>query len=262
MKGPWLLFLVLFSSSLWSQQNLQGDFLWTSFGASFDRFNDAYVSPNTYDGYSGQFGLGWHTYKGKWMNNLDAIGHAGWQNPGIAGQSSQTLSLGFRGHYSLRYRLWEKGKHQFLAGLYSQNIFVLRNHNNYSNSSQSFSGFFGYGPTVAYTYSRKTKVFGRDWKWSWQSEWNIPMGTYILRPNFIRQYSLGEIGDRGHFFYGGTWHTDFRHSLIWHLRQGNQLRLMYAWEYFQTDRLNAAYNGGHQLHLQFFFKLWERCSCP
>lgn len=256
MKSRGLFFLLLLGPLLWGQKTLEGDFLWTSFGASSDQFKDEYVSPNTYAGYSGQLGLGWHSYSGRWMNNLDFMGHAGWQNPKVLPNSgNQTFSMGFRGHYSLRYRFWEHGQHQILAGIYSQNIFVLREHNNYSNSAQSFSGFFGYGPSLAYTFSRASRVFGRSWNWSWQSEWNIPMGTYLLRPNFIRQYSNGEIADRGHFFFGSTWHTDFRHSLIWHLRHGNQVRLLYVWEYFQTERFNPSYNGGHQLHLQFFLKL-------
>jgi len=257
VRGPALiLILFLIYRPLFAQEKLQGDFLWTSFGASLDQFKDDYISPNVYQGYSGQFGIGWHTYKGRWMNNLDVIGQAGWQSPkSYPEQSSQVLGLGFRAHYSLRYRFLERQNHQLLAGIYSQNIFALREHNKYSNSAQSFSGFFGYGPSLAYTYSRSTKVFKRDWHWSWQSEVNLPLGSYVLRPNYIRQYSLGEIGDRGHHFFDGTWQLDFRHSLIWHRKNGNQIRLMYAWEYFQSDRYNATYNGGHQLHLQLFFKL-------
>lgn len=244
------------SSLGFAQSSLQGDYLLFGLGASFDRFNDAYISPNTYGGYSGNLALGWHTYKGRWMNNLDIGGHSGWQNPLSKPElSNQTFSMGFRGHYSLRYRFLEKGKHQFLAGVYSQNIFVLRNHNLYSNSAQSFTGFFGYGPSIAYTYHRETPVFGRIWSWSWQSEWNIPFATYMLRPNFIRQYVAGEIADKGHYIYGNTWQTDFRHSLIWHRSNGNQIRLVYQWEYFQTERFNAAYNGGHSLSLQLFYRL-------
>lgn len=248
--------LLLFSLSLGAQNRLEGNYILTSFGASFDQFNDAYVSPVNYAGYSGLFGLGWHTYTGPWMNNLDVLGHAGWQSPQLqANQGSRTLGLGFRGHYSLRYRFWKSNTHQIFAGVYSQNAFILREHSNYSNSAQSFSGFFGYGPSLAYTFSNSSKIFKKDWHWSWQSEVNIPLGTYLLRPNFIRQYSAGEIGDRGHHFLNGTWQIDFRHSLIWHLRTGNQIRLVYAWEYFQTDRFNALYNGGHQVQLQLFFKL-------
>jgi hypothetical protein len=253
-----LLFLFLLSTGLplQAQNPLEGDYLFFSLGASLDQFNDAYVSPNNYRGLSGQLGLGWHTYSGKWMSNLDITGHGGWQNPlAYPEQSNQTFSLGFRGHYSLRYRFLERGKHQVLAGLYSQNIFVLREHNLYRNSAQSFSGFFGYGPSLAYTYHRETKIFGATWSWSWQSEWNIPLGTYLLRPNYIRQYSAGEIGDRGNHFLNDTWQTDFRHSLIWHRENGNQIRLMYQWEYFQTERFNPSYNGGHSIHLQMFYRL-------
>ncbi|WP_421750628.1 hypothetical protein [Croceimicrobium sp.] len=249
-----LLFLLCFSAK--AQEKLRGDYLWFALGGSLDQFKDDYISPNTYRGLSGNVALGWHTYKGHWMNNLDISGLGGWQNPAAyPDQNSRTTSLGFRGHYSLRYRVHEKGKHQFLAGLYSQNIFILRTHNQYNNSAQSFSGFFGYGPSIAYTYSRTTRIFGRSWHWSWQSEWNIPFGTYILRPNYIRQYSGGEIADRGHHFWGDTWQTDFRHSLIWHRSNGNQIRLMYQWEYFQTERFNPSYNGGHLLSLQVFYKL-------
>lgn len=238
------------------QNPLEGDYLFFALGGSLDRFNDAYISPNTYQGYSGNLGLGWHTYKGKWMNNFDLFGHGGWQKPNTPiEQNSQTLSLGFRGHYSLRYRFWNSGKHQLLGGLYSQNIFVLREHNGYRNSAQSFSGFFGYGPSLAYTYHRESKVFGLNWSWSWQSEWNIPFGTYLLRPNFIRQYSAGEIADRGNHIFNDTWQTDFRHSLIWHRSNGNQIRLMYQWEYFQTERFNPAYNGGHSVSIQLFYQL-------
>jgi hypothetical protein len=251
-----LLALALLSFGLQAQDKLSGDYLFLGLGASSESYKDHFVSPNVYGGVSGDISLGWHSYKEAWMSNLDATGLAGWQNPiAFPNQNSQTNSFGFKGHYSLRYRFSQKGKHGFLAGIYSQNIFVIRNHNQFSNSAQSASGFFGYGPSLAYTYSRTTKVFGRDWHWSWQSEWNIPFGTYILRPNFIRTYAFGNFADRGHHLLNGTWQTDFRHSLIWRRSNGNQLRLSYQWDYFQTERYNPAYYGGHHFSLQFFYKL-------
>jgi len=190
------------------------------------------------------------------MNNLDLSGLSGWQSPlQYPEQSSQTFNLELRAHYSLRYRLLNRGKHQFLAGLYSQNILALREHNNFNNSAQSFSGFFGYGPSITYTYHRVDRIFGKVFSWSLQSEWNIPFGTYIIRPNYIRLYSAGELGDRGHHFLNDTWQTDLRHSLIWHRHNGNQIRLVYAWEYFQTERFNPAYGASHSLSLQLFYRL-------
>lgn len=261
MKGYLFSFLIISFTlfKLQAQEHLQGDYIFTSLGLSQDRFSDAFVSPNHYDGWSGQIGLGWHSLDGPWMSNLDLFGHGGWQSPAsYPEQSNQVLGLGFRGHYSLRYKFWERRAHQLLGGLYSQNIFILREHNLYQNSAQSFSGFFGYGPSLAYTYSHKNTVFSKDWHWSWQSELNLPLGSYVIRPHYVRQYAAGELANRGHHFLGGTWQIDLRHSLIWHRRNGNQIRLMYAWEYFQSTALNPLYQGGHQLHLQLFYKLWER----
>ncbi len=250
--------LLAFITSLaaYGQEKLEGHYLFTSLGFGFDQFNDAYISPNTYGGITASAGLGWHSYHGKWMNNLDVMGQGGTLSPlSYPEQSNEVVTFGGKAHYSLRYRFFEKSKHQLLAGLYSQNIFVLREHQEYRNSAQSFSGFFGYGPSIAYTYSYNLSILGRSWDLSWQSEWNIPLGTYMLRPNFIRQYSAGEIGDRGNHILNGTLQTDFRHSLIWHLSNGNQIRAMYAWEYFQTDRFNASYNGGHMFQIQLFLLL-------
>lgn len=241
---------------LQAQSPLEGDYLFLGLGAAKPIQIDQFHSPLHYHGYAASAQLGWHSYKGKWMSNLDIGGSAGLSNPYEFGTTlNSSIDLGARLHYSLRYRFWQEGKHHLLAGLYSQNFFNYRDLQNFRNSSESFAGFFGIGPSLCYIYTRNDKIFGADFNWSWQSEFNIPASTIYIRPGYTRQLITGDIAHSEHSFLGDAWQMDLRHSFIWHKRNGNQIRLCYTWEYLKSSLPTAYHYANHILSLQFFYQL-------
>ncbi len=239
-----------------AQDGLEGDYLLFALQAQTDRQIDNFHSPLNYHGWNAMLNLGWHSYQGRWMSNFDFSGSIGLANPYEFGSELRNgVGIGGRIHYSLRFRIWEKEKHQLLLGLYNQNFFNYRDLAGFSNSSESYAGFFGYGPSIAYTYSRKAKAFGRDFNWSWQSEVNIPLGTIVIRPGFSRQLSGGEFNYLEHHLLSGAQQVDFRHSFIWRRYNGNQIRLYYAWEYLQALEPSPYYYAAHSFGIQMFFAL-------
>lgn len=249
--------LALFSGQVKSQDFLQGDYLILGLGGSTYLQKDLFHSPLTYQGFGALVQLGWHTYKGNWMSNLDLSGIAGISNPNEFGNGLNAgLDLGARIHYSLRYRFLHKGKHAILAGLYSQNFFNYRQLQNFRNSSESYAGFFGYGPSLAYCFSQENQIFSKKLRWSFQSEVNLPFANLSLRPAYTRQLVAGETPAMEHQIFGSEWQLDFRNSLVWHLANGNQIRLNYNWEYLSSERSNIYAFAQQNLNLQFFFKLW------
>lgn len=251
-----LILSLLFSSILHSQDALQGDYLFLGIGGTKSVQLDQFHSPLHYHGYNGSVSLGWHSFKANWMSNLDASGLAGFSNPYQFGNSLNSgLDLGMRLHYSLRYRIWHKNQHQLLVGLYNQNFFNYRDLQGFRNSSESFAGLFGIGPSLAYSYSDNNRIFGKEFSWSWLSEVNIPASTIYIRPSYTRQLAGGDIGFSEHQFMGNAWQLDFRHSLIWHRSNGNQIRLNYSWEYLKSEVPTAYHYSSHLLSIQFFYQL-------
>ena len=100
---------------LQAQSPLEGDYLFLGLGAAKPIQIDQFHSPLHYHGYAASAQLGWHSYKGKWMSNLDIGGSAGLSNPYEFGTTlNSSIDLGARLHYSLRYRFWQEGKNHYL----------------------------------------------------------------------------------------------------------------------------------------------------
>lgn len=256
MRWFLIIALLLPSFKIRAQESLKGNYILYSLGGLNASQTDYFHSPIPYRGYGLNAMLGWHSFEGNWMSNLDLGGGAGLSNPYQFGDNrNSSLDLSARLHYSLRYLAFKSGKHQVFGGLYSQNFFNYRQLQNFANSSESFAAFFGVGPSVAYTYTRRDRIFGKDFNWSYQAELNIPASTIYLRPSFTRQLVAGTPGFVDHQLWGDAWQMDFRHSFIWHRANGNQIRLSYHWEYLKASRPNPYYFAQHQINLQLFFKL-------
>lgn len=252
MRG-FLLFLLL--PFLGLSQSLEGNYLVTGLGGQFERYNDEFLSPNRYSGWGGSMVLGWHHLNDKWVDKLDIRGEGGWQNIEGLNASNQTLSVAGRLHYSLAYQVYRHQIGRLFAGLQSANYFGLRQHNQFQNSAYSNTGFFSYGPSLSYLIEAPKTWPSILPRLAWQSSAFIGIGSVLMRPAFTRPYRDGLPALIEHQFLGEMQHWEFRHNLIYRLKNGNQIRLSYQWNYQSSAIGQAQSMGSHTAEIQLFFKL-------
>jgi len=242
-------------SLLVSGQGLEGNFILSGFGGQFERYNDQFLSPNRYSGFSGSAVIGWHHLNEKWIDKLDFRGEGGWQNIEGISAANQTLSLVGRLHYSLAYQIYRRNGNRLFAGLQSANYFNFREHNQFQNSANVNTGFFSYGPSLSYIFSAPATWPSILPRFAWQSSAFIGLGSLLMRPAFTRAYREGLPAIIEHRFIGALQHWEFRHNLIYRLKNGNQIRLAYQWNYQASESPLSQALGSHTLELQLFFKL-------
>jgi len=249
-----LLLLIGFKPS--AQNLFEGEYLLLGLGGQMENFKDDLVSPLIYEGYSGAAGIGWHSQHGAWQNNLAghiAIGLQG--PPSLNDASNQTTTISGSINYSLRYRILKLEKQSLFLGLSSANLIGFRQHNLYRNSALSFSNFFSYGLSAAWQYRPKLRLWQTEIPLAWQSEVNFPLASYLIMPGYIRQFFNDESGLKTHAFIGDFWHLEMRHNLVYPLKNGNQIRLSYHWNYAEYNGLNYISQAQHYLMLHLMFKL-------
>ena len=257
MKKVFLaLILAFFGLKLSAQNVFEGEFLLFGLGGQMENFQDDLVSPLNYQGYSGAAGVGWHSQHGPWQSNLEGHIAIGLQGPAsLTKAPNQTTSITGSVNYSLRYRLIESNKHAFFLGLSSANLIGYREHNLYSNSALSFSNFISYGLSAAWQYRPNWTIWNTDLPLAWQTEFNLPLASYLIMPGYTRQFFNDESGLRKHSLIGEFYHFEFRHNLVFSLKNGNQIRLSYHWNYAEYKGLNYIAQAQHYLMVHLMFKL-------
>jgi hypothetical protein len=255
-KALTLIFFIMLSFSLSSQSAFNGEYILFGLGGQLENFKDDLVSPLLYGGYSGAASLGWHSQHGAWQSNLDGHIAIGYQSPlSLKQASNQTTTISGSVNYSLRYRIISKEKQALFIGLSSANLIGYRNHNLYRNSSLSFSNFISYGPSASWQYQPQWHIGNWNLPIAWQSEISLPLASYLIMPGYNRQFFNNESGLKKHTFIGEFWHLDFRHNLVYLLKNGNQLRLSYHWNYAEYEGLNYVAQGQHYLMFHLLYKL-------
>ena len=249
-----LLLLISFKPS--AQNLFEGEYILFGLGGQIENFKDDFVSPLIYQGYSGAAGIGWHSQHGAWQNNFDGHIAVGLQSPrSLMDVDNQTTTVSGSINYSLRYRVIKEDKHALFLGLSSANLIGFRRHSLYRNSALSFSNFFSYGLSASWQFQPKLSLWGNKVPLAWQSELNFPLASYLIMPGYTRQSFNDESGFKSHRFIGDFWHLELRHNLVYPLKNGNQIRLSYHWNYAELNSLNYLSQAQHYLMIHLMFKL-------
>jgi hypothetical protein len=250
----------LISSLSFSQVSFSGDFLSFGLGAIAETFRDEFYAPFNYEGFSGIAELGYYFQNENWQNTLYLGGGFGVASSPYQGAIENSINqLPAYLHYSLRYKVWQNAtkKHLVFAGLLSQNTWNYRTNNRFSNSSQSIAGLFSYGLSASYQLT----AIGEKWlykkqasPWALQVDLNLPVGSYVIRPGYVSQYVGSDFGLSEHLNWSSFFHLNISTALVYQLPNGNQLRLLYRWDYTQVHEANLFQQAQHQLLLSTHFK--------
>lgn len=223
------------------------------FGYGYETVKDVSLSPVSYSGSLGRINIGYYFQNEKWISMLDIAGLAGYQYPDVDSENNyrQTLSILGRATYHLSRKVHStKNDWEFFVGLMSYNLWDYREHNSYGNSSTNYTGLFSFG--AAFTAQKTFEFLKKNWAFSYQL--GLPVGTYFMRPGYIKPFLNQEIANKDFAFWGDYYTIDSRADLIWLLPNGNQLRLSYNWDYSQLDQLNKVQIATHQLTISTVFK--------
>lgn len=248
-----LLFATLTSRA---QNSFDGNFIPFSLGGSYQVFIDEFNSPLIYSGLIGLSQTGFVNQNGYLQHNLYINGGAGFQRPELnrdENLSRYTTYLA-RIHYSIRYKLWQKQMQSFFAGIVSHNTWDYRLHNRFGNSAETFTGLFSYGLSASYQREFDFKIWGKKPKHiGFQFDLNLPIASYVLRPAYVNQTVADEIGFTKNLLVGDFFHINTQAHLVYFLKNGNQLRLSYNWDYASIAAPNYTLQAEHQLFISTYF---------
>lgn len=213
---------------------------------------DQALSPVSYSGSLGGVGLGYYYQGDKWLVQLDLGGGIGYQNPDVnrADNYSQTTTLLSRIILNGLYKVASPNDWSIYAGLVSYNLFDYRTHNRYSNSSENYQALFSFGLSLA--TQKSFELFSKNF--SFQYTIGLPFGTSYLRPSYIKPSFNYEVGSKGMAYWGDFYLINSKPELIWHLENGNQIRLFYHYEFTNLDQLNKVQSSMYQLGISTVFK--------
>jgi hypothetical protein len=199
--------------------------------------------------------MGWRSQSPRWQSNLRLSGGFGQLYNQGSGQFRRHQNIPAQLHYSLRYRLGRSSRQAFFLGLSNQITWNYHLMAGYRNSSESFAGFFSYGLSAAWQAWEWAPSFLPEGRLAWESQLELPLGSYALRPGFVSQSIAEEFGLEEHVFWDRFFHLHSRHSLIWWLKNGNSMRLQYAWDYTSLQAINSWYQGRHEISVVLFLRL-------
>lgn len=257
----WLGCLLFFGTLLKAQvaqDKLKGDYLRFSLGGQIQTFIDEFYSPLNYLGLGFNLGVGYVDQSDKWLNDLHLSGgFARLDNEEVLPGTSGIVSH-FDGilEYRLGYAVWHSRAQKLFLGLSSLNQFNFREHSNFSNSAQSVAGFFNYGFSAEYQWTFALPDFrDNQYPMALTLGWDLPVGSYVLRPGFVRPIVGDGLGINGIYWWGDffAWHNDL--SLRVFGRNCNQISLTYRFAYVQFKELNELYQARHDLLVEFYLVL-------
>ncbi len=245
-----LIFFLLFITA--NAQYPQGFYLPFGLVYGHETVKDNSLSPVSYSGSLAGLSLGFYSQKNKWISQLDISGLGGFQYPDLESETTarQTTTAFARTHYSLSRKIKDWYRFRLFAGILTHNQWDYRLHNRYGNSQENFAGLFSLGPifTLQHPFTLWEKSF------TLQYQVGLPVGTYYLRPGFVKPLTNEKVGSKGVAWWGDYYSLHSRTDLVWTFKTGNQLRLQYTWDYAQLDVLNKVQLGGHQLAISSVFK--------
>lgn len=246
-----LLFLLSLGLSAYSQP-AKGHYLPLSFSYVHHTVKDDALSPVSYSGSLGGMGLGYYYQGTKWLIQLDLAGAGGVQKPDVNRDNnfSQTTSALTRANLQVLRQVVSVSNWVIYGGLTSINTFDYRYHNRYGNSRESYESFFSAG--IALGTQKSFELFSK--KFTFQYTLGLPIGTYYLRPSYVKPNFNGEVGSKDFAFWGDFYLISSKPELIWELENGNQIRLFYHWEFSQLDDLNKVQTNMQQIGISTVLK--------
>ncbi len=246
------LITVLLLSTTFILKGQHNHYLNFGLGYTYQTVKDEALSPVSYSGHMAHFRLGYYDEIKNWISSVEISGYGGVQEPDVASElnPSRTISGLGRVVYYLAYTPYSYNGYKFYAGVVSHNSLDYRLHNRYRNSSVNYAGFASFG------FNFLVKKPLQFWDKSFGLQYNLilPIGTYYMRPGYIKPFLNGEIGSKGFAFWGDFFQMDSRADLLWNLSNGNQVKLSYLWEYTSLNVLNTYQSGSQNLSLSIIFK--------
>ncbi len=244
-----LLFLIQSSRPIYGQNQ---HFMPFGLSFGFETVKDEALSPVSYSGPLGGVLIGYQFESEKWLTHLHLNGLGGYQHPDVNRENnkSETLSGLVRANLMGARRIFVLKDWHVYGGLNSINLVDYRQHNRYGNSSENFVGHLSLGPIL--TTQRNFELFQKQWLFHFQ--FSFPVGTYYFRPGYVKPLSNQEIGNKDFAFWGDFYLLETKTELRWILKNENQLRLTYHWEFSQLDKLNKVQTNLQQVSLSTVFK--------
>lgn len=259
-RKVWFATFSLISSLSLGQVSFSGDFFNFGLGVTSETFRDEFYAPFNYQGLSAVAELGYYFQNENWQNTLFLGGGYGLASSPYTGAAENSISqIPAHLHYSLRYKIWQNPtkKHLVFAGLLNQNTWSYRSNSRFGNSSQSIAGLFSYGLSACY----QLLGIAENWlykqqpsPWAVQLDFNLPLGSYVLRPGYVSQNLGDDFGLSEHLNWSSFFHLNTSTALVYQLGNGNQLRFVYRWDYTQVKEPNLFQQAQHQLLLSTHFK--------
>lgn len=252
---PALLILAGSSTSVNGQAVYSGFFWENALGYSSQRYIDDFNSSRHFQSHTGHLHMGFYWQKDYWQQEL-AFGMGGGlarpvQDPELGASQSGLLLAQVR--YAILFRIWRKPGHSLWLGLSNENDGQVHQHNRFSNSAESFTALFSYGPYIRYQNDFLAPWV--DWHMGYRAGLMLPVGSYALRPGLVQQLADIKPRSRRHLPGYDSWHLHHRSEIFWFLANGNRLGLGYQWGYQQLSKPHTWAKGQHYFFISSVLKL-------
>lgn len=243
------------ASLVWGQaESWQGHYIPFGLGGSLGFQLDQYHSPLHYRSLTGQIESGYLFQNQHWQSTFYLQGGGGIASANITDHPGRSLLLNAQFHYSLRYSVWQGENQAVFLGLGNQVCWNYDRNQRFNNGSESYGGWFGIGPSSSYQVAFHLP-FWKKHRFGWQSSLELPLTSFVLRPQFSGARRADNIGRAAFDFWGDFFQLHLRHEWSWFLKNGNRLSLSYRWDYAQTTVELPRYQGQHFLMLSSYFAL-------
>lgn len=246
----------LFFSLLVSGQNnpWHGHFIPFGLGSSQGLQLDRFHSPLHYRSWAGQIQSGYLFQNERWQSTFYLMGGAGIARANLDAHPGRVFFINAQAHYSLRYAIWSRRQQHFFLGLSNQNAWNYDRNQRFNNGSESYAGWFGIGPSLAYQQAFQFPFWPAT-SFGWQSSLELPLSSLVIRPQYSGARGERNIGRAAFDLWGDFFQLQLRHEWIYFLKNGNRLSLTYFWDYAQTTVERPRYQGQHYLVLSTYFAL-------
>ena len=244
--------ILLLAAITVTAQNPEGHYFIPSLNGNMHRVLDQAQSPVHYRGLGGGMGLGYGWHADKWILEVDVNAGFGLIKPQTSENPLNTSIILWQGGADNRF-LWEVKKQRntrYMAGINAPVFVQYRNHNNHSNSSETWNAYAMIGPEggAQHTFTLFRRGFVADGFLS------LPVWGYATKPSFAEFFGLfnDNISQR-------SWRsmvniqTDLRLRML--LINGNQIGISYRWNYYSDSVDNLSQLAAHRANIFFLFKL-------
>ena len=206
-------------------------------GGALQTLRDQAMSPLLYDGFQLALHAGMEIRRQRGLHRMDALFWLGETSAERSGRTTDNYSYTINSVYLHRISS-EEARWQWRIGGAVTNWGSFRQHQSLINSNFFYDLFFSTG--AAASVERSFRLFRRDWYADWQVI--VPVLTFGLRPNYSGlnaappdDDSFQGFADGAFVSFGKLQNVKSRAELVYPLKNGNRIGLLYYWDFFNTS---------------------------